>query len=220
MTALTANITDSQTLIPVDAGLTNGTFQYPLYFTIGDEAIRVTGRVHETTWLVDRGVAGTTAASHSDDAALTRYYPDSAASTGGEQTIRLLGPYTVNFDDPGIDDYAEVGEVIAAGTLIVSAWVVITTGLVSNPAGDGHSIYVSLGQDTGGMLAAYASVASSDVTIGEPIWINNDGTGIGGKRIGMVPSGGRHLNISMYPGQGVFTAGVVDVYALIAEPAA
>ncbi|MBV9872489.1 MAG: hypothetical protein JO214_17895 [Frankiaceae bacterium] len=82
MTTLAADIDETQTLIPVDAGLENERDVYPLFCTIDAESVRVVGRAIETTWLVERGVAGTTPAAHSSGATLTRYYPD--APGGGD----------------------------------------------------------------------------------------------------------------------------------------
>lgn len=61
------------------------------YFTVDSEAIRFLGTSRGATgraftrgyWSVDRGVAGTTKATHSNGATLTRYYPDSASAGGG-----------------------------------------------------------------------------------------------------------------------------------------
>ena len=80
MTTLSADINSSQTLLPISGPLTNGTFQYPLHYTIDSEAIRVVGRAIEDSWLVERGIAGTAAASHISGATLTRYFPDAATS--------------------------------------------------------------------------------------------------------------------------------------------
>jgi len=123
VTTLSANIDSSQTLLPISGPLTNGTFQYPLYYTVDDEAIRVIGRAHEETWLVDRAIAGTTAASHSSGATLTRYFPDAAGGVGTEQTVRLLGPFTINHDDPGLAGTDDWGTGLVLGEVPDGAYI-------------------------------------------------------------------------------------------------
>ena len=83
MTALTAAVSASATILPVDTPVPTGDTEYPSYFSVESEVIVVLGRMHKTTWSVDRGVAGTTAAAHDSGTALTRYYPDAPASGGG-----------------------------------------------------------------------------------------------------------------------------------------
>lgn len=79
MATLTSAVTAEQLEIASDA-------TEPGYYYVDDEAIRLLVRrvgQHRGKWIVDRGVAGTTAASHADNATLTRYYPEAPASGGG-----------------------------------------------------------------------------------------------------------------------------------------
>jgi hypothetical protein len=105
MTMLTANVSATQTLLPVD-----GASQYfgdvGGYYNLGSEAIKVVGTT-ATSWLVERGIAGTTAAVHSSGATLTRYYPD--ASTGGS-SAGFVEPTTATPE-------AIVNSLIAAGVM-------------------------------------------------------------------------------------------------------
>jgi hypothetical protein len=87
MAALAGNITADQTTIPVSGDApTSGS-----YFIIGSEAILFLGTSRgpqgraflRSYWSVDRGVAGTTKATHSNGATLTQYYPDAAGGVGG-----------------------------------------------------------------------------------------------------------------------------------------
>lgn len=82
MTALTAAVSASATVIPVDTALTHAGIAYPMYYLVDDEVIRVVGGALGTSWHVYRGWAGTTAAAHDADATLNRYYPDAPTSGG------------------------------------------------------------------------------------------------------------------------------------------
>jgi hypothetical protein len=87
MATLTANINATQTVIPVSGSVPEtGSF-----FTLDSEAIRFLGTSRgadgraflRSYWSVERGVAGTTAATHSNGATLTQYYPDAVGGVGG-----------------------------------------------------------------------------------------------------------------------------------------
>jgi hypothetical protein len=86
MATLSANINATQTVVPV-----SGTAPEPgSYFTLNSEAVRFLGTSRgpggraflRTYWSLDRGVAGTTKATHSSGATLTQYYPDAVGSGG------------------------------------------------------------------------------------------------------------------------------------------
>lgn len=86
MATLSANINATQTVIPV-SGAAPAT---DTYWTVGTENVRFLGTSRgpqgrsflRSYWSVDRGIAGTTKATHLSGATLTQYYPD-AASSGG-----------------------------------------------------------------------------------------------------------------------------------------
>lgn len=140
MPALTTSVDESTTRFPTDTANPSPGATY----TIDDEAIVVHGSALSglkggdyTVWIVQRGFAGTTAATHSPGATLTRYYPDAAsAGGGGEQMVRLLGPFTVNFDDSDLDP-PQPGkflsdEILDAGTLVYQAFFAITDDWVGS----------------------------------------------------------------------------------------
>lgn len=111
MATLTANISASEGVIPV-----SGAAPAPgSYFTVGSEAIRFLGTSRGPSgragtrayWSVDRGVAGTTAATHTNGATLTQYYPDAASGGGGGVTV-----------DNGTDPPTAVTTLVAPGALI------------------------------------------------------------------------------------------------------
>lgn len=101
MATLTSAISATATVIPV-----TGTAPEPgSFFTVGSENIRFLGTsrgpqgrsFRRTYWSVDRGVAGTTKATHSGGATLTQYYPESSAGGGGGGSISVTdGTTTVD----------------------------------------------------------------------------------------------------------------------------
>lgn len=165
MTALAAAIDATQTLIPTDAGLTNGTFQYPLYYTVDSEAIRVVGRAIETTWLVERGIAGTTAASHSSSATLTRYYPEGA-------TGAVASPISL---DVGENGHAEINVVGVGGELLIRAAdgdeshiggeIALLTG--DSVGGQSGNLSISTGGDSGGGDSGAIDIQTGPATTGQ-----------------------------------------------------
>ena len=93
MATITANISASAGLIPLSEPVDVG------YYIIDSENIFVTGMSRgadgrsfdRLSASVNRGVGGTTPATHLEDATLTRYYPDAAASvTSGDEVITTI----------------------------------------------------------------------------------------------------------------------------------
>lgn len=116
MATITANITSSEGVIPTSAEMESG------HYTIDSENIYVygtsrgqEGRSFDRLFAsVERGVGGSTAASHTSGATLTRYYPDAATSgpagSGGNDVY-------VDLSDPSVYRFAsdESGEIMAIG---------------------------------------------------------------------------------------------------------
>lgn len=94
MATITADITASATTVPVSEELVPG------YYVVDSENVVVTNSGYGHSEFVDshyasldRGVGGTTAATHSSGATLTRYYPDSGTLQGiadGPQIVRTI----------------------------------------------------------------------------------------------------------------------------------
>lgn len=111
MATLSAGISASETVIRV-----SGTAPAPgSYFMLDSEAIRFLGTSRgrqgrsflRSYWSVDRGVAGTTAATHANGATLTQYYPDATSSGGGgglpsQWTDGGHGDVTATTDDASV----------------------------------------------------------------------------------------------------------------------
>jgi hypothetical protein len=148
MATLSANITASQTVIPVSGAAS----QTGSFFTVDSEAIRFLGTSRgpqgrsflRDYWSVDRGVAGTTASTHSNGATLTQYYPDAASApaarglaimavrdnTGGNVTVTAgtMDPtpvtvYTVIRDDLGAAADTSDYPLLPAGVYLVGGYV-------------------------------------------------------------------------------------------------
>lgn len=218
MPALTEAVNATARLFPTDT-----VEPAPGLYLIDSELVRVggsqlTGAVggERTVWIVERGYAGTTAASHNSGAALARHYPDApGAGGGGDSATQLLGPFTVNYNDPGVgDDFVSVAA-LPAGAIVIDAWAFVPTAFTSDPAPtqpDTHQFLISLGPNTG-LIRSYALADAASSVGMEP------------GRLALTEAGGieivqpgASLSVELYPAAGVFTAGVAEVYALIVEP--
>lgn len=121
MATLSATITADATVIPVSGSAP----EIGSYLTVGSESIRFLGTSRgpqgrsksRSYWSVDRGVAGTTKATHSSGTTLTQYYPD--AEDGG-------GSGGVNVDN-GTDPPASVTTLSAIGALLAGDTATLPT---------------------------------------------------------------------------------------------
>jgi hypothetical protein len=146
MATLVADITASDNLIHV----TGATLTEPrLRFRIDDEMLDLYGwdkkplsggyrpsGLDTTRWFVARGVGGTTPSSHSAGATLLTSLSASvsgddldtplpfAGASSGEQTIRLLGPFTV--ETSGATGTAVADFTLPAEVLLIKAFAVLT----------------------------------------------------------------------------------------------
>lgn len=149
MATLTANVSPSTNPLPASGPVPNG------FYTIDDEAIYVHGHgapkplLDPTSDLnVTRGIAGTTAASHSSGATLTRYYPDAASGEGGAiaatdtQVVFMDGTDAVGSDNLTWDDTGNVLGITAVenGTATVEANALGAQLLVKAANGDADHI--------------------------------------------------------------------------------
>jgi hypothetical protein len=229
MTTLAADITASQGWLPVadPEGLASG------FYTIDDENVRVRDELHRTSdddaslsgrpdmtdgRFVERAVAGTTAASHSSGATMTRYYPDAVSSGSGVQQLSLLGPYTVNYDDPGIGaDIVYVAD-IDPDVYVVNAWFLPTTqwNHVLAPASSSFYITIKHGPDDV-VVANYDRVGSSQPTSEPTVTLGDANSSIYKQVVKTGPLA--RVGFQAFPDAGsVFFQGVADIYLLIATP--
>lgn len=220
MSTINANMSDRQPWVPCDPASVGSGF-----YTIDNENLYLRPEQHRTTdtdpravssadgrW-AERGIAGSDAATHTSGATLTPYYPAApATNTGGEQRVRLLGPFAVAFDTPGITDQAAL-TTLSAGVAVIRAWARVTaswspsnpgfrigaggSGAVTN--GDYWTVteYDALGEaqeDSGAFAEANIPVDQRIVTVLENGFLV------------------AHLTSAAAQGE-------ADIYALIAEPA-
>lgn len=132
MTDLTADVNDNQVYWKVS--------DMPVadYLQADDEIVRIIYRLaqHEEVY-VERGCAGTTAASHSSGALTTLWVPGGGSSDALSGT--LLGPFHVAFDDSfPVTSTLTVpagGLVVAAYCFVSEAWDQDRILLVTDPTG-------------------------------------------------------------------------------------
>jgi hypothetical protein len=144
MATLAAGIDATQTVIPVSGAAP----ETGSYLTVGTEAVRFLGTSRgpqgrsflRSYWSVDRGVAGSTAASHLSGATFTQYYPDAEGTGDGgsvtaDQQDALDGNASLNAGNPvasmadvggsdplHLDEYLSIGETTTAtATLTLTA---------------------------------------------------------------------------------------------------
>lgn len=237
MVQLAADVDASTQLFTTDTEAT----EFGGYYTVDDEVVRLTGLgpsaapFRNKVWFVHRGQAGTTAASHSSGTAVEQYYPE-APGGGGEQTVRLLGPYRVNHDDPDIA--SNPGWPTWPGTLLtddIPAGALLIAAHCENPEpwdldADNAALLLYAGSDQDGdngpwevsryLVGANNSTAAPFVAtpliIGNP---NGNAQQLQGKpktyRFGTT---GNKVNVLAFQVASA-TQGYADIYLLIAEPA-
>jgi hypothetical protein len=177
MATLTGNISATQTVIPVSGSAP----QTGSYFIVDSEAVKFLGTSRgpqgrsffRDYWSIDRGVAGTTAATHSNGAALTQYYPDAAGGVGDSGV-------TV---DNGTDPPAAVTTLVAPGAVIAGEQATLAAlsfqliGPVRVNVGDsGAKILNSQGPGAGGVeIADIPDGSVVDAWIAGPGWVSPGG---------------------------------------------
>lgn len=124
MTALRADINAETRFIPVSVVISNPT--YPLFYDLGDETIKVVGRADTTEWEVERGAGDSGATSHTKGTVLIANASPFGAG-GGEQRVRLLGPFNITFETAnlGSSSGVELAD-LDAGVWVISSWALFT----------------------------------------------------------------------------------------------
>ena len=215
MTALTQAVAIGDNELRIDTALAAG--QVPGFVQIDDELLSVGGQ-NNTTGLI-LSLSSPAREAHDNGATVTyagRPYDPTfkMALAGGEQTIRLLGPFHIAHDTPGItDDYTSLGETLAADAQIVRFTVYPTqsweAGTLEIAVGPGPTvIFTAVGAiqattGTGGIIYDIRNLVNAPtVTEAFPL----------------LGSGGL-LSVGFWP-DAELTQGEADIYVLIAEPAA
>jgi hypothetical protein len=149
MATLTANINATQTVIQVSGSAPEtGSF-----FTLDSEAVRFLGTSRgadgraflRSYWSVERGVAGTTAATHSNGATLTQYYPDAAGQAAPTEFNggTITDPLVIDLEAPNIAGLSVVDHNGRAILAIAGANGVTPPG-IATLAADEHGVTISL----------------------------------------------------------------------------
>ena len=105
------------------------------------------------------------------DALVSPPGPAQLTQDGGEQTIRLLGPYTVNFNTGSIEGVTGVafGSALPLGTILFRAWAVTYT--LWN-AGTSSFLAVGLGDGTNNVFLTAFDLQSDEWTAADPVISN------------------------------------------------
>jgi hypothetical protein len=196
-----------------------------------------------TRWVVTRGVGDSVAASHLAGATLTAAVqasvssetlipPDPFADAGGEQTIRLLGPFHIAFDTAGVASDGPPQGVSLGATIPANS--VLLRIHCENPVAwdqDPDNAYLEIiattvGQPNGWPVARYRigdsfSTAASHVGGAEAIANSSGNAEVldSVQRTYAFGASGNSLRAFVDNVTGA-TQGEVDIYALIAEPVA
>lgn len=187
--------------------------------TLGSESVWVKTGAADTGWVqagsVGGGVAGLTITDGvtSITATSLRMPSGTVVDAGGGVAavgllLSLVGPYRVNYNDPGIDVDGVAVATLDVGTLVVEAWLVMPVDF----AAGGVFAAVSLGSGTGS-LTEYSDFAQG--TAGQEAASSAAVT----HRPQFVVGSPRPLTVGVFPASGSFTVGAVDCYAIIATPA-
>ena len=176
--------------------------------------------------------------------------PISVGGGGGVQTIRQLGPFVVNFDTAGVEDWNDAPGIkvadIDAGVTVMAAWDVQTiqfTGgaqgwidlYLANETGDFAEIvrYAMVGMSqtsSSPMLTEYPTPMAQPVRFPVNQQSTDANTAFGDVTVSSIDlyhritmaqeAAGLRVYLIHPSGGGAWTAGQFHVYALIAEPAA
>jgi hypothetical protein len=190
MATLAAGIDATQTVIPV-SGAAPATGSY---LTVGTEAVRFLGTSRgpqgrsflRSYWSVDRGVAGSTAASHLSGASFTQYYPDANGADGGgaglpsQWTDGGAGDVTATSDDPATLPFT-IQQPTGAYNEGVDAFLIIGEDL--DP--DGNAQLFEVGADGGiaifGRAGNNPQVYVQEGDLGEYVSFGGQGIGLTAK---------------------------------------
>lgn len=148
-------------------------------------------------------------------AEVTTLVAPGAAVDGDTATLvqtRLLGPFHVTFETPGLENPAEfgvvVGPVLLPGTVVVSAWFVVTETWV----GDVDQMQVNIVSADGLGIAASPSLSASPYVISHPV-------GYAGDLFSFVfLNVSAQLAVSVWMSSGSLSGGEADIYALATTP--
>ena len=134
--------------------------------------------------------------------------------SAGEQTVSLLGPHTVHFDDADINTTGVVCLSIPAGSVVIRAFAVFAEQWLVDTDAFMELVLTNVGNTDPESLTFYDAALAA--------------TSAGDMRKESAPDGAALIGVAVTAGQirckvagyGTVDAGEADIYALIAEPAA
>lgn len=132
----------------------------------------------------------------------------SGIASPADAGLRLLGPWTVDYTEPGVNDNGVATFPLAEGTVVVRAWAVHSTGWTTDGCADDNQIELNLGSGTGSLTSYYPVPCTTSVA----------GIEYASREYGkaqVVPAGGRDLIVNVWSAGASFTAGSLNVYALV-----
>lgn len=138
---------------------------------------------------------------------------------GGEQRIRLLGPFRITHQTPDLDWNTIPNDIpsliaIPETAIVQEAWVFLWQGWTA-PTALPMGIYVTDGAFSSVAAVTYADIRSQPHTSEE----NTPAPVVQFRNTPIKPSTGSYLAVNI-EGADDATAGEADIYALIAEPVA
>jgi hypothetical protein len=217
------------------------------FLEAGDELVEISARFPEHIYAptqetipakirVRRAMAGTSAATHAQGITLTPVYPESASSAGSEQTVRLLGPFTITFatDLENVSGaagppYHELAD-LAAGVVVVRAVALTRVPWVLASGATAVVLAVAITDPDDGPQTAqlYSDRVDENWVAGSYAWgtvvqtvEDADTASTVGYGFTLMASSGTGAKLVCYRNDpsGAATAGETDIYIFIAESA-
>lgn len=137
---------------------------------------------------------------------------------GGGSGVSILGPFTVNWDDAGVNNNKIDVADLAQGTIIIRAWAFKTEAWVAGSSGFEFSLEIGdAGDTTNGVVLDYPAV-QGDV---QPYLEEANAPNYGDTRwrSAIVTGSGWKLRASVWVnGPDTLTSGSIDFYALAYVP--
>lgn len=224
MPTLTEDVILRQGLLSVDTPtdmVLDGVYQIDSEYVQVKARPRAGGKVQ-----VSRGVFGSTVTTHESGANVTavrlvaQTSAVSAPPTSRVQQVRLLGPFTLNFDTPGLimpNNYGiNLGDELREGSIVFSAWLTATGTEFSGPTAP--YLQVGIGEaDDDITTVAYFDLGSG--AAGSYPFSADQGFPEGYVAPQLVYDSGLYLVAAIYFDSGSFIEGTGDLYVLVAENA-
>jgi hypothetical protein len=130
--------------------------------------------------------------------------------------LEVIGPFTVDWDTPGVNNNRIDLASIASGTTVIRAWALVTEAWVTDQ-GDHFQFSVEIGDAADATSLVLTDYPDSDGSVqvfeapGESL-IN----GGWNARVGKVPAAGWKLRADVWiNGAGTLLSGSIDFYALV-----